>query len=165
MHLEYTWVYVHLLDLHSPKMSGIADRESPADMLTHYLPADVLPAVEDNLRAAGRRAPAAVALWAPARPRPLRHTGAVITRHRIPPVRSTHTKSISRVPVHCIQVRAPLHVRTGQLLHVLLVQALLPLRLRHVKAQDVEETHLKPSQNLSERVCALHQAVGRHMQH
>lgn len=146
-------------------MSGIANWISPANMLAHYLPTDVLPTIEDHLGAAGRGAPAAVALRAPAGSRLLRPTRAVVTRHRVPPVLSTHTKSISRVPVHRIQVRTPLHVRTSQLLHVLLVQALLALRLRHVKAQDVEETHLKLSQNLSERVRALYQAVGRHMQH
>lgn len=146
-------------------MSGIADRESSANMLSRYLSAEVLATIEDHLGATGRGTPAAVTLRAPAGPRPLRPARDLVTRHRVPPLRSTHTKSISRVPVHRIQVRTPLHVRTSQLLHVLLIQALLTLRLRHVQAQDVKETHLKPSQDQSERVRALHQAVGRHMQH
>lgn len=61
-----------------------------------------------------------------------------------------------------IQVSTSLHVRPSQLFHVLLVQPLLSLALRHVQPQYIEETHLQPAKEPPHHACTLHQPVRRH---
>lgn len=126
------------------------------------LPAKMMSAIEDHFGTARRRAPPAVsALRATAGPGPIRAAPVVLTRQGIPPLR--RRDPVPPVPVHRAQVRTPLHVSPRQLLHVLFVQALLPLSLRHVQTEHVQEAHLDSAQDPGEHARTLHQAVRRHM--
>lgn len=65
------------------------------------LPAEMVSAIEDHLRAARRGASATVrALRSTAGPRSIRTTPVVLTRQGIPPLRRRDPVIISPIPVH-----------------------------------------------------------------
>lgn len=128
------------------------------------LPAKVVAAIEDDLRAAGRGAAAAVgALGAATGARALRAAPVVLAGQRVAPLRRRHPVAVPPVPLHRAQVRTSLHIGPRQLLHVLLVQPLLPLTLRHVQPQHVQETHLHAAQDPAQHARTFHQPIRRHM--
>lgn len=128
---------------HSPKIPRKADWVAPAHMMVCILPAEVLSTIEDHFRAArGRAAAIFLTLRSIAGPRALRLAPVLLTGHLVPPIRCISPVRVTMVPaMHAVKVCTPFHVRSSKLLHILLVETLLPLVLRHVEPQNVEEAH------------------------